>query len=78
MSEAEITADEQPFTANIEKIPSLRPAFSKDGTVTPANSSSISDGAAALVLMKRSEAEARGLGAAARRGGKEQGARRKP
>ena len=59
--DVEIKADEQPFTANIEKIPTLRPAFSKEGTVTPANSSSISDGAAALVLMKRSEAEARGL-----------------
>ena len=59
--DVEITADEQPFTANIEKIPGLRPAFAKDGTVTPANSSSISDGAAALVLMRRSEAERRGL-----------------
>lgn len=59
--ETVIDQDEQPFTANIEKIPSLRPAFAKDGTVTPANSSSISDGAAALVLMRRSEAERRGL-----------------
>ena len=59
--EREITIDEQPFNANIEKIPHLRPAFRKNGTVTPANSSSISDGAAALVLMKRSEAEKRGL-----------------
>ena len=59
--ETVVSQDEQPFTANIEKIPSLRPAFSKDGTVTPANSSSISDGAAALVLMRRSEAEVRGL-----------------
>ena len=57
----EVIADEQPFTADIGKIPGLRPAFAKDGTVTPANSSSISDGAAALVLMKRSEAEKRGL-----------------
>lgn len=56
-----VERDEQPFSANIEKIPSLRPAFRKDGTVTPANSSSISDGAAALVLMRRSEAERRGL-----------------
>jgi len=56
-----VETDEQPFNANIEKIPQLRPAFKKDGTVTPANSSSISDGAAALVLMKRSEAEKRGL-----------------
>ena len=59
--ETVISRDEQPFTANIEKIPTLRPAFAKDGTVTPANSSSISDGAAALVLMRRSEAERRGL-----------------
>jgi acetyl-CoA C-acetyltransferase len=53
--------DEQPFKANFEKIPQLKPAFRKDGTVTAANSSSISDGAAALVLMRRSEAERRGL-----------------
>jgi acetyl-CoA C-acetyltransferase len=53
--------DEQPFKANIDKIPSLKPAFRKDGTVTAANSSSISDGAAALVLMRRSSAEKRGL-----------------
>jgi acetyl-CoA C-acetyltransferase len=53
--------DEQPFKANLEKIPSLRPAFRKDGTVTAANSSSISDGAAALVMMRRSSAEKRGL-----------------
>lgn len=59
--ETTVEQDEQPFTANIEKIPSLRPAFAKDGSVTPANSSSISDGAAALVLMRRSEAERRGL-----------------
>lgn len=59
--ETVVDRDEQPFSANIEKIPTLRPAFAKDGTVTPANSSSISDGAAALVLMRRSEAERRGL-----------------
>ena len=53
--------DEQPFKANFEKIPTLKPAFRKDGTVTAANSSSISDGAAALVLMRRSSAEQRGL-----------------
>ena len=53
--------DEQPFKANLEKIPTLRPAFRKDGTVTAANSSSISDGAAALVMMRRSVAEKRGL-----------------
>jgi acetyl-CoA C-acetyltransferase len=52
-----IEADEQPFKANLAKIPTLKPAFRKDGTVTAANSSSISDGAAALVLMRRSTAE---------------------
>ncbi len=53
--------DEQPFKANFEKIPQLKPAFRKDGTVTAANSSSISDGAAALVLMRASAAQKRGL-----------------
>jgi len=53
--------DEQPFKANFEKIPTLKPAFKKDGTVTAANSSSISDGAAALVMMRRSTAEKMGL-----------------
>jgi acetyl-CoA C-acetyltransferase len=53
--------DEQPAKAAPDKIPQLKPAFRKDGTVTAANSSSISDGAAALVLMRRSEAEKRGL-----------------
>ena len=56
-----VEADEQPFKANLEKIPTLKPAFRKDGTVTAANSSSISDGAAALVMMRRSTAEKRGL-----------------
>jgi len=56
-----IETDEQPFKANLEKIPTLKPAFRKDGTVTAANSSSISDGAAALVLMRRSSAAKRGL-----------------
>ena len=56
-----IDHDEQPAKASPDKIPTLKPAFRKDGTVTAANSSSISDGAAALVLMKRSEAERRGL-----------------
>ena len=56
-----LETDEQPFKANLEKIPTLKPAFRKDGTVTAANSSSISDGAAALVLMRRSTAERRGL-----------------
>ena len=56
-----IETDEQPFKANLAKIPTLKPAFRKDGTVTAANSSSISDGAAALVMMRRSTAEKRGL-----------------
>ncbi len=60
-SERTVTQDEQPLKANIARIPSLRPAFRKDGTITPANASSISDGAAALVLMRASEAEQRGL-----------------
>jgi acetyl-CoA C-acetyltransferase len=59
--ETRVARDEQPFNANIEKIPTLRPAFRKDGTVTAANSSSISDGAAALVLMRQLEAQRRGL-----------------
>jgi acetyl-CoA C-acetyltransferase len=53
--------DEQPAKARLDKIPMLKPAFRKGGTVTAANSSSISDGAAALVLMKQSKAEALGL-----------------
>ncbi|WP_419735893.1 acetyl-CoA C-acyltransferase [Pseudomonas sp. COR18] len=56
-----ISDDEQPPKARLDKIASLKPAFRQDGTVTAANSSSISDGAAALVLMRRSEAEKRGL-----------------
>ena len=56
-----VEIDEQPGKARLDKIPGLKPAFRKDGTVTAANSSSISDGAAALVLMRRSEAEKRGL-----------------
>jgi acetyl-CoA C-acetyltransferase len=59
--ERTVTQDEQPPKANLERIPHLKPAFRKDGTVTPANSSSISDGAAALILMRLSEAERRGL-----------------
>ena len=56
--EVTITADEQPANARPEKIPTLKPAFRKDGTVTAANASSISDGAAALVLATRARAEA--------------------
>ncbi|MCG8314286.1 MAG: acetyl-CoA C-acyltransferase [Pseudomonadales bacterium] len=59
--EVTVTVDEQPGNARIDKIPSLKPAFAKDGTVTAANSSSISDGASALVLMKESTAKERGL-----------------
>jgi len=53
--------DEAPFKANFDKIPTLKPAFKKDGTITAANSSSISDGGAALVMMRRSTAEKLGL-----------------
>ncbi len=56
-----VDTDEQPGKARPEKIPTLKPAFRKDGTVTAANASSISDGGAALVLMRQSEAERRGL-----------------
>ena len=56
-----VESDETPLKANLEKISTLKPAFAKDGTVTPANSSSISDGAAALVLMRESTAEKRGI-----------------
>ena len=56
-----IEADEQPFKANLEKISTLKPAFRPEGTVTAANSSSISDGAAALVMMRRSSAERLGI-----------------
>ena len=59
--ETTVTIDEQPGNANLEKIPSLRPAFSADGTVTAANSSSISDGASALVLASANAVEARNL-----------------
>jgi acetyl-CoA C-acetyltransferase len=57
----DIARDEQPFKANLEKIPTLKPAFSKTGTVTAANSSSISDGAAALLMMRASSADRLGL-----------------
>lgn len=59
--ESVIAVDEQPGKARLDKIPTLRPAFKKDGTVTAANASSISDGAAAVVMMKQSDAEAKGL-----------------
>jgi acetyl-CoA C-acetyltransferase len=59
--ETVVSRDETPGTCNLEKIPTLKPAFSKDGTVTAASSSSISDGAAATVLMSEAAAQARGL-----------------
>jgi acetyl-CoA C-acetyltransferase len=59
--ETVVSRDETPGTCNLEKIPTLKPAFSKDGTVTAASSSSISDGAAATVLMSETAAQARGL-----------------
>ena len=59
--ETVVSEDESPMNARIEKIPTLRPAFKKDGTVTAASSSSISDGAATLILMRESDAEKRGV-----------------
>ncbi|GAA5556644.1 acetyl-CoA acetyltransferase [Acinetobacter schindleri] len=59
--EVVVDKDEQPFNANIDKIPTLRPAFAKDGTITAANASSISDGASALVLTSADNAAAQGL-----------------
>ncbi len=56
-----VDKDEQPFNANIDKIPTLRPAFAKDGTITAANASSISDGASALVISSADHAAAKGL-----------------
>ncbi len=56
-----VAQDEQPLKASPDKIPTLKPAFKRDGTITPANASSISDGAAALVLMRLAEAERRDL-----------------
>ncbi|KAF1051181.1 MAG: Acetyl-CoA acetyltransferase [Stenotrophomonas maltophilia] len=59
--EVVVKDDEQPLTANLDKIPGLKPAFRKDGTITAANASSISDGASALLLMTAEEAQRRGL-----------------
>lgn len=56
-----VDKDEQPFNANIDKIPTLRPAFAKDGTITAANASSISDGASALVISSSEQAHTKGL-----------------
>jgi acetyl-CoA C-acetyltransferase len=61
-----VEQDEQPLNAKLDKIPSLKPAFAKDGTITAANASSISDGASALVLMRESTAAAKGLAPLAR------------
>jgi acetyl-CoA C-acetyltransferase len=58
--ETVVRRDEQPFKAKLDKVPTLKPAFKKDGTITAASSSSISDGAAALVLMRASAAQQRG------------------
>ncbi|WP_348753564.1 acetyl-CoA C-acyltransferase [uncultured Aquincola sp.] len=58
--DVQISRDEQPFKAKLDKIPGLKPAFKKDGTITAATSSSISDGAAALVMMRESDAVRRG------------------
>jgi len=62
----EVAHDEQPGKARLDKIPTLKPAFAHDGTVTAANASSISDGAAALILMRESTAKAHGLAPLAR------------
>ncbi|HEX5374334.1 MAG TPA: acetyl-CoA C-acyltransferase [Aquabacterium sp.] len=64
--ETVVTQDEQPLKAQVDKIPTLKPAFRPDGTVTAANASSISDGAAALLLMRASTAKALGLSPLAR------------
>jgi acetyl-CoA C-acetyltransferase len=64
--ERRIDRDETPFTVSVEKIPTLKPAFAKDGTVTAASSSSISDGAAALLLARESAAKKAGLAPIAR------------
>lgn len=64
--ETVVSEDEQPGNANLDKIPTLRPAFKKDGTITAANASSISDGASALVLMRESVANEKGLAPLAR------------
>ncbi|WP_376692100.1 acetyl-CoA C-acyltransferase [Wenzhouxiangella sp. EGI_FJ10409] len=64
--ESEVDTDEEPANCPIDKMPKLRPAFAKDGTITAASSSKISDGAAATVLMRASEAQSRGLSPLAR------------
>lgn len=64
--EQTVDTDEEPGLANAERIPTLRPAFAKDGTITAANASSISDGGAAVVVMKQSQAKSKGLAYQAR------------
>ena len=64
--EQTVDTDEEPGLSNAERIPTLRPAFAKDGTITAANASSISDGGAAVVVMKESQAQAEGLNFQAR------------
>jgi len=64
--EVEVATDEEPAKCPVDKMPNLRPAFARDGTITAASSSKISDGAAATVLMRESEAESRGLSPLAR------------
>ena len=64
--EQTVDTDEEPGLANAERIPTLRPAFAKDGTITAANASSISDGGAAIVVMKESQAKSKGLAYQAR------------
>ena len=64
--EQTVDTDEEPGLSNAERIPTLRPAFAKDGTITAANASSISDGGAAVVVMKESQAQAEGLSFQAR------------
>lgn len=64
--ESEVATDEEPGRIDVEKIPSLRPAFAKDGTITAASSSKISDGAAAMVVMSAENAERRGIAPLAR------------
>jgi acetyl-CoA C-acetyltransferase len=59
--EVQVDTDEEPAKCNIDKMPQLRPAFAKDGTITAASSSKISDGAAAMVLMRAGDAEQRGI-----------------
>jgi acetyl-CoA C-acetyltransferase len=72
--DVQLDTDETPGQCKPEKIPALKPAFNKDGTVTAATSSSISDGAAALVLMRESEAKKRGITPLARIAGHAQNA----